>query len=365
MDAIGTLERLLEQLGTLDGSDLHLKAGQPARARVKGRLIPLDGETPDAVQLAAAMSDLMPATSYDAFKKFGEVDFAYSLPDGTRFRVNAFLSQREIGMAFRRIRATPPTISQLDLPPAVDRLAETQRGLILVTGPTGSGKSSTLAAMVDAINRQRATHIITLEDPIEFQHRDIKSLINQREIGFDTRSFASALRASLRQDPDVILVGEMRDLETVEAAIKAAETGHLVLSTLHTLGAAETVSRILDFYPPHQHHQARISLADVLSGIVSQRLVPKADGTGQTPACEILITNGRVKQAILDPAHSTDIQTVVSEGAFYGMATFDQSLAELVQSGKVTADDAIASASNSHDLSIRLKELGVIAGGTP
>ncbi len=361
MNAKKILDHLLEQLGELDGSDLHLKAGQLARARVKGKLFTLDSETPGADELSAAMGELMPAASYEAFKKLGEIDFAYSLSDGTRFRVNAFLAQHEIGLAFRRIRATPPTASQLDLPPAVERLAETQRGLILVTGPTGSGKSSTLAAMVDAINRSRATHIITLEDPIEFQHRDIKSLINQREIGFDTRSFASALRASLRQDPDVILVGEMRDLETVEAAIKAAETGHLVLSTLHTLGAAETVSRILDFYPPHQHHQARISLADVLSGIVSQRLVPKADGTGLLPACEILIANGRIRQAILDPAHSTDIQTVVSEGAFYGMTTFDQSLADLVKSGLVTPDDAIASASNSHDLAIRLKDLGVIA----
>jgi twitching motility protein PilT len=362
VDPTTALAPYLDHLRDARGSDLHLKSNAHARARIEGQLRTLDAlPVLSGRDLATLLEAMVPPPTLAAFQKAGEVDFAWVDHRGRRYRVNCYLNQRELAMAFRAIKPAPPTVAELHLPPAVSELAQVERGLILVTGPTGSGKSSTLAAMVATINATCAKHIITLEDPIEFLHEDRLSLINQREVGFDTRSFASALRASLRQDPDVILVGEMRDLETVEAALQAAETGHLVLSTLHTLGAAETISRIIDFFPPYQQRQARTSVAEVLQGLISQRLVPSAEDGRLTPSCEILVANGRVRQAILDPEHATDLHTIVAEGAFYGMMTFDQSLAELVTSGKITAEVALANATNAHDLRLRLKELGLDA----
>ncbi|MEX6429053.1 MAG: type IV pilus twitching motility protein PilT [Ferrimicrobium sp.] len=353
------LESYLDALRELGGSDLHLKGNSPARVRVSGRLSSLDDlPTPTPEDLSAIMDCIIPESASTNFKKTGETDFAYVDTHGRRYRVNCFLFGQAIGFAFRSVKPEAPSYDDLGLPQSIASLATIERGLVLVTGPTGSGKSSTLAAMVNAINASRAKHIITLEDPIEFIHRDQRSFVNQREIGFDTRTFASALRASLRQDPDVILVGEMRDLETVEAAMQAAETGHLVLSTLHTLGVAETISRIIDFFPPYQHKQARVSLADILAGVISQRLVEARSGTSLIAACEILVTNGRVKQAILEPERATDIKTIVTEGAFYGMMTFDQALARLVTEGKITVETALANASNSHDLGLILKDAG-------
>jgi len=360
VDPTTALAPYVDHLRDARGSDLHLKAGSLARARIEGQLRTLDGlPALSARELATLLEAMVPPPTFTAFQKAGEVDFAWVDHRGRRYRVNCYLQQRELAMALRAIKPAPPTVEELRLPPTISELASAERGLILVTGPTGSGKSSTLAAMVAAINATRARHIITLEDPIEFLHEDRLSLINQREVGFDTRNFATALRASLRQDPDVILVGEMRDLETVEAALQAAETGHLVLSTLHTLGAAETISRIIDFFPPYQQRQARTSIAEVLQGLISQRLVPSVEDGRLTPSCEILIANGRVRQAILDPEHATDLHTIVSEGAFYGMMTFDQSLADLVAQGIITAEVALANASNAHDLRLRLKELGL------
>ena len=356
------LESYLDALRELGGSDLHLKANAPAHVRVSGRLGSMDDlPVPSQQDLSAIMDAIVPESARTSFQKTGETDFAYIDGHGRRYRVNCFLFGRALGFAFRAVKPEAPSYDDLGLPASIAKLATIERGLILVTGPTGSGKSSTLAAMVNAINTSRAKHIITLEDPIEYLHHDQRSFVNQREIGFDTRTFASALRASLRQDPDVILVGEMRDLETVEAAIQAAETGHLVLSTLHTLGVAETISRIIDFFPPYQQHQARVSLADILAGVVSQRLVDAASGSSLVVACEVLVTNGRVKQAILEPERATDIKTIVTEGAFYGMMTFDQALAQLVTDNKITVETALANASNSHDLGLMLKDLGKIA----
>ncbi|MGC9154779.1 MAG: type IV pilus twitching motility protein PilT [Ferrimicrobium sp.] len=356
------LERYLDTLREQGGSDLHIKADAHVRVRISGRLQTLTSlPVPTAGDLSAMMETILPETAAASFKKTGETDFAYVDTHGRRYRVNCFVFGRAVGFAFRSVKPEAPSYTDLGLPASIANLAAIERGLILVTGPTGSGKSSTLAAIVNAINVTQAKHIITLEDPIEFTHRDQLSFINQREIGFDTRTFASALRASLRQDPDVILVGEMRDLETVEAAMQAAETGHLVLSTLHTLGVAETISRIIDFFPPYQQQQARVSLADILAGVISQRLVDAVAGTTLVAACEILVTNGRVKQAILEPDRATDLKTIVAEGAFYGMMTFDQALAQLVTEGKITAETALANASNSHDLGLILKDLGLTA----
>ncbi len=259
-----------------------------------------------------------------------EVDFAYALHGTGRFRVNAYYQRSSVALAMRRVRPNAATVEELGLPEVVDQLAEEQRGLVLVTGPTGSGKTTTLAAMVDHINHIRSCHIVTIEDPIEYLHTDDLAAIDQREVGFDTNSFSSAMRVVLRQDPDVILVGEMRDAETVSAALTAAETGHLVLSTLHTINATETINRIVDFFPPYQQTQVRVSLAGSLKGIICQRLLATADGKNRVPAVEVLVVNGRIQQAIIDPLITGDIEEIVADGEYYGMLTFDQSLVGLV-----------------------------------
>jgi twitching motility protein PilT len=266
-------------------------------------------------------------------------------------------------MAMRLVRANAATVSDLGLPETITRLAEEHRGLVLVTGPTGSGKTTTLAAMVDHINHTRACHVVTIEDPVEFYHADDLATIDQREVGFDTDSFSSAMRVVLRQDPDVILVGEMRDLETVSAALTAAETGHLVLSTLHTINATETINRIVDFFPPHQQNQIRVSLAGSIRGIICQRLVPTADGKGRVPALELLVSNGRIQQAIVDSIQTSDIEAIIADGEYYGMMTFDQSLAGLVAEGVINVPEAMNSATNPHDLKVLLERRGVVQTG--
>src|SRR5581483_8673777 len=248
-------------------------------------------------------------------------------------------------------------------PEVVARLANEQRGLVLVTGPTGSGKTTTLAAMIDHINRSREVHIVTIEDPIEVLHRDNLAEISQREIGFDTRDFATAMRAAMRQDPDVILVGEMRDQETVAAALSAAETGHLVFSTLHTIDATETVNRIVDFFPPHQQNQIRVALAGALKGTICQRLVPTADGSARVAALEVMVVNGRVQQCIVDPQRTGDIHEIVADGEYYGMQTFDQALVRLYEEGKIDLRGAMMTASNPHDLKVMLQSRGLVGTG--
>jgi twitching motility protein PilT len=297
------------------------------------------------------------------FEREGEVDFSYSVAGLSRFRVNAFRQRGAVSIALRAIPYQVRTIDDLGLPPVIRTLAEEQRGIVLLTGTTGSGKSTTLAAMIDHINATRARHIITLEDPIEYLHRDKVSIINQREVGQDTESFARAMRRVLRQDPDVILIGEMRDEETVRTALSAAETGHLVLSTLHTLDATETVNRIIDFFPPHLQQQSRVMLAATLRGVVGQRLVPRAGGQGRVAVCEVLVATGRVQDLILNPNETGRLTEVISEGEYYGMQTFDQALLGHVLGGTLDEQTAFETASSPHDFKLMLDAQGQRASG--
>ena len=358
------LDRLLVMLAELDGSDLHIKAGAPPRMRIAGVLRTLDDEpafTADETRDLA--KSIMAPPIRETFEDKHEVDFAYSLTGTGRFRVNAYYQRSSVAMAMRRVRPNAATVEELGLPEVVNRLAEEVRGLVLVTGPTGSGKTTTLAAMVDHINHLRSSHVVTIEDPIEYLHHDDLAAIDQREVGFDTGSFSSAMRVVLRQDPDVILVGEMRDQETVSAALTAAETGHLVLSTLHTINATETINRIVDFFPPYQQTQIRVTLAGALKGIVCQRLLTTADGANRVPALEVLVINGRIQQAILDPMITSDIEEIVADGEYYGMLTFDQSLVELLDAQRITLAEAMDAASNPHDLRVMLEQRGIMKTG--
>jgi twitching motility protein PilT len=362
---ISDLDRLLIMLGDLDGSDLHVKAGAPPRMRLAGALRTMENEeafsSEDTERIALAM---MSEAVQETFKEKHEADFAYSVKGTGRFRVNAYFQRSSVALAIRRVRATAATAEELGLPAVVTQLAQEMRGLVLVTGPTGSGKTTTLAAMIDHINHLRTCHIVTIEDPVEVLHKDDLAAIDQREVGFDTESFSSAMRVVLRQDPDVILVGEMRDQETVAAALGAAETGHLVFSTLHTINATETINRIVDFFPPHQQSQIRLSLAGSLQGIVCQRLIPTIEGSGRVPALEVLVINGRIQQAIIDPMLTGDIESIVADGAYYGMVTFDQSLAALLAGGRISLAEAMATASNPHDLKVMLERQGILQTGS-
>jgi twitching motility protein PilT len=340
-------------------SDLHLKVGSHPVIRIDGDLIPL-GELKRLMQedtIAMAFS-IMNARQKQRFKEELELDIAYSVPGLGRFRCNVFQQRGAVGLVLRVIPARIQSIRELMLPPVLERICEERRGLILCTGTTGSGKSTSLAAMIDYINSSRTEHVITVEDPIEFLHRDKKSIVNQREIDVDTHSFSGALRAALRQDPDVILVGEMRDYETIETALLAAETGHLVFSTLHTLDATETVNRIISVFPPHHQKQIRIQLSQVLKSILSLRLMPRADGMGRVPAAEILISTAYIRECIENKEKTKYIREQISLGTSqYGMQTFDQSLFQLYKSGLITLDEALRRATNPDEF--RLKIQGV------
>ena len=355
------LDEMLRRLADADGSDLHIKVGSPPRIRVNGALRKLEDAPSITPDLTAEMAGaIMRDDIAEHFEISNDADFAYGIPHVGRFRVNAFRQRGTVGLIFRRVRTTSATFAELGLPEVVARLATEHRGLVLVTGPTGSGKTTTLAAMIDYINDSRECHIVTIEDPIEVLHRDKLASINQREIGFDTDSFASAMRAAMRQDPDVIFVGEMRDQETVAAALSAAETGHLVLSTLHTIDATETINRIVDFFPPHQQHQVRVAMAGSLKGTVCQRLVQTADGEGRVAALEVMVMNGRIQQCIIEPGKG-DIHEIVADGEYYGMQTFDQSLAKLYERGAIDLRGAMTAASNPHDLKVMLQQRGLLA----
>jgi twitching motility protein PilT len=295
----------------------------------------------------------------EAFRTEREVDFSYSVPGVARFRVNAFVQRGSVSLVCRAIPFEIKTAAELMLPAVIDEIADEERGLILLTGTTGSGKSTTLAAMIDHINTNYAKHIVTIEDPVEFLHRDKTSIINQREVGEDTASFARALRRVLRQDPDVILVGEMRDEETVRTALSAAETGHLVLSTIHTVDAAESVNRIIDFFPQAEQRQARAMLAGTLKAVISQRLVPTPDKNGRVATCEILRMTGRVRDMIMNPDETGKLPEVISEGAYYGMQTFDQALLHHVQEGRVAMNDALKAATHPHDFKLLVSSDGL------
>ena len=347
----GWLSLLVER----NGSDLHVKVGTPPKVRQSGALLPLDREPLSHDEMEAIGTAIVPPERVERFEAAGEVDFAYSLPGVGRFRVNVFRQRGSVSAVFRTLRFGGPSFDEMGLPEVIRQLADEQRGLVLVTGPTGSGKTTTLAAMIEHLNHTRQSHIVTIEDPIEVLFRDDVASINQREVGTDTESFLSALRAALRQDPDVILIGEMRDTETVRTSLQAAETGHLVLSTLHTVDATETVNRVVDFFPPEQQGQVRLTLAGALKGIICQRLVPARDG-GMVPCHEILVNTGRVAERISDADKTAEIHDVIAEGGYYGMCTFDQSLLQLVKDEKVTVEAALSASSNPHDFTLQLQQ---------
>jgi twitching motility protein PilT len=343
-----------------ESSDLHLKVPSLPIIRRHGRLEPLHDFEPlrpeDTERTLFHM--LTDESKLESFRSEREVDFSYSIPGVARFRVNAFVQRGSVSIVCRAIPFQIKTAKELMLPQVIDEIADEERGLILLTGTTGSGKSTTLAAMINHINSTYAKHIVTIEDPVEFLHRDISSIINQREVGEDTVSFGRALRRVLRQDPDVILIGEMRDEETVRTALSAAETGHLVLSTIHTVDAAESVNRIIDFFPQAEQRQARSMLAGTLKAVVSQRLVPTPDAHGRVATCEILRMTGRVRDMILNPDDTGRLPEVISEGAYYGMQTFDQALLAHVQAGRVAMSEALKAATSPHDFKLLVSSDG-------
>ena len=351
---------LLHALASSNGSDLHCKVGSAPRVRVDGRLRRLQTPELRPEDTARMVSEVLPEALRESFATTHEADFAYSISGVGRFRVNAYQARGTLGLVFRRVAVGAQSLGELELPEVLGELALEPRGLVLVTGPTGSGKTTTLASMVDLINTYREVNVVTIEDPIEILHQDKKAIVSQREVRHDTADFTVALRAAMRQDPDVILVGEMRDVETVRAALSAAETGHLVLSTLHTIDAQETINRIVDFFPPHEQKQVRSALAQALRGVVSQRLVRKQDGSGRAAVIEVLVNTGRTAEAILDPYNAPPLHDLIKDGEYYKMQTFDQHLFRLIRDGVVGYEDACTVATNPQDLTVELRGAGVL-----
>jgi twitching motility protein PilT len=351
------LQDLLKIAVERKASDLHLKVGSPPVLRIDENLYPLMEQPRLAAEDTIAMAfSIMNNKQKEKFREHNELDLAYSVAGLGRFRANIFQQRSTVAIALRVIPIKVLTIQELNLPPILEKLAMEPRGLLLVTGTTGSGKSSTLAGMTDHINSNRTGHIITIEDPVEFLHRDKKCLVNQREVGIDTEGFSTALRSALRQDPDIILVGEMRDYDTISTALIAAETGHMVMSTLHTIDAAETIHRIISVFPPYQQKQVRLQLASVIKGIISQRLVPKADGKGRVPAVEVMIATQTIREAIVDPDKTRKIIEVIAASVSqYKMQTFDQSLMQLYRTGLITYEDALIRSSNPDDFALRVR----------
>ncbi len=350
------INQLLQIAVASGASDLHLKVGSYPMMRINGTLVVASEEKRmDRTDTEAIAQSILGPEQVEKFRKNQDVDLAYSIDGLGRFRCNVFQQRGTVGLVLRVIPTKIKTIDELGLPPVLKKIAQEERGLVLVTGTTGSGKSTTLAAMIDYINATRQAHVMTVEDPIEYLHRDNHSIVNQREISVDTQSFAHALRAALRQDPDVILVGEMRDLETIETALHAAETGHLVFSTLHTLDATETINRIIAVFPPHQQRQVRIQLAAVLKAAVSQRLLPRADGMGRAAAVEVMTTTAFIRDCIIDKDKTSMITGAIAAGTSqYGMQTFDQAIFQLYSQGLVTLDEALRWASNVDDFKLKV-----------
>jgi twitching motility protein PilT len=352
------LGRILSFAMDMEASDIHLKVPAPPALRIHGRLEQIPKAPPLRPEDTERFFKEMLGAHVEKLREFDEtggVDFSHAREGLGRFRVNAFRQRGSISLVLRAVPFKVPQLSELNLPPSIQPLAEEERGIVLVTGTTGSGKTTTLGAMIDHINRNQHKHIVTIEDPIEILHTDRLSLVNQREVGLDTGSFSDAMRRVMRQDPDIILVGEIRDLVTMETALSAAETGHLVFSTLHTLDATETINRIIGFFPLHQHQQVRAMIAGTLKGIISQRLVRTIDGNGRVPACEVMITTGRARDFILDPEMTGNLSEVIRDGEYYGMQTFDQSLFSHVKAGRITIEEAMRSASSPHDFKLMLE----------
>jgi twitching motility protein PilT len=352
------LEDMLQEMVERKASDLHIKVGTPPFWRIFGNLEPTQYPPPSAEELERIVFSLLDEAQREILKEKKEIDLAKYFGDLGRFRINIFKEKGNFSLAIRHVYSKIPSVEELGLPSVVTKLAEEPRGLILVTGTAGSGKTTTIAAMIEHINQTRRANIITIEDPIEIVFEDKKSVIRQRELGIDTDSYAEALKNVVRQDPDVIFIGEMRDEETVRAALTAAETGHLVFSTLHTIDATETVNRIIDFFPPYQQGQIRIMLAFTLKGIVSQRLLPKI-GKGQVPAVEVMVNTATIRDYILKPEETHKIKDAIEEGEYYGMQSFEQSLVRLYQEGKVTLEDAAQMSANPQDFMIKLKQQGI------
>src|SRR5215203_3512334 len=354
----GSLQDLINLLVREEGSDLHLKVGSPPVTRIRGLLSRVEGmgmlDCPDT---EAFLKEIIPENLLEDFEQVGEADFSYDTELG-RFRVNAFRQRGAVSIAMRYVPFEIPEFEDLGLPEAIRTLAFEERGIVLIIGTTGSGKSTTLASMINMVNHSISKHVVTIEDPIEFLHRDDKSIINQREVGTDTASFTRALRRVLRQDPDVILIGEIRDAESAQMALSAAETGHLVLSTLHTVDATETINRLIDLFPPHERDQVRIMLAGTLKGIVGQRLIRTKDG-GRVAACEVMVTTGRIQDFIMDPAQTGQIQQAIAEGEYYGMQTFDQALLKLVEEDRVEYEEALTASSRPQDFKLMVQSLGL------
>jgi len=350
------IRTVLEKMIAARASDLHLKAGTPPVVRVDGVLYTLDEPPPSAQQLREVGQQLLNEEQRQHFATHNEIDFAFGVSGLARFRANIFMQRGTPALALRHVPVEVPTIDDLHMPPMVKELAFSPRGLILVTGRTGSGKSTTLAAMIDSINKTTTRNIITVEDPIEFLHRDRLSFIHQREVGLDTRSFHDGLRYVLRQDPDIILVGEIRDLETMSTALMAADTGHLVLSTLHTTDVVQTLQRIISFYPPHQHDEIRMNIASNLRATICQRLIARADGAGRVPAVEVMVSTPTIREYILNADKVPMIHTAVAEGVTqYGMQTFDQSVLQLLRDGLISEEEAIKNCNNPNELALKLK----------
>jgi twitching motility protein PilT len=355
-DNVDDLARRLVEMG---GSDLHLKVGAPPAIRVRGLLTYLEAhEALRPEDTEGILREIIPDDLGGEFQREGEADFSYAVSGVGRFRVNAFRQRGVTSIVMRFIPFGVPRLEDLNLPEAVGRLAQEERGIVLVTGTTGSGKSTTLASMIGLVNHSMRKHIVTIEDPIEFLHHDDQSIVNQREVGTDTVSFSRALRRVLRQDPDIILIGEIRDSESAQIALSAAETGHLVLSTLHTVDATETVNRMIDLFPPHERGQVRTMLAGTLKGIIGQRLVRTKDG-GRAAACEVMVTTGRIQDFIMDPAQTGQIQQAIAEGEYYGMQTFDQALLKLVEEDRVEYEEALKASSRPQDFKLMVQSLGI------
>jgi twitching motility protein PilT len=350
------IRTVLEKMIAARASDLHLKAGTPPVVRVDGVLYTLDEPAPTSQELREVYQQMLNEEQRAHFATHHEIDFAFGVSGLARFRANIFMQRGTPALALRHVPVEVPSLEDLGLPPVIRDLAFSPRGLILVTGRTGSGKSTTLAAMIDTINKTTTRNIITVEDPIEFLHRDRLSFIHQREVGLDTASFQDGLRYVLRQDPDIILVGEIRNLETMSTALMAADTGHLVMSTLHTTDVVQSIQRIISFYPPHQHDEVRMALSANLRAVVSQRLIARRDGAGRIPAVEVMITTPTVREYILDPEKIPLLHTLIAEGVTqYGMQTFDQSVLALLREGLITEEEALRNCNNPNELSLKLK----------
>ncbi|MFM8972737.1 MAG: type IV pilus twitching motility protein PilT [Actinomycetota bacterium] len=358
------LDALLHEAVAANASDIHVKVGSAPCLRVDGRLQRTDHPVVTAEDTERMAFGIMTKARAKEFEEAHEADFAYAIDDLGRFRVNVMRQRGAVGLVLRRVQSRIPSFEALGLPVSVRRLTEHQRGLVLVTGPTGSGKTTTLGAMIDHINEQYEKHIVTIEDPIEILHHDTRSIVNQREVGADTSDFQAALKRVLRQDPDVILVGEMRDSEAVRTALAAAETGHLVFSTLHTISATDAINRIIDFFPPHEQRPTRMSLAASLRGIVSQRLVERRGG-GRAAAVEVLVATGRVFDKIVRPEETHEIEELIAEGSYYGMQTFDQHLLALYREGAIELRDALTASTNPHDLRLQIEHHTLASASTP